>query len=649
LKKFLCLLVLPFVLLFGLGFQSATANDGLDDEQFKDEMRRLIELGILEGFEENGKIVYKPKENVTRAQFAKLIIHTLGEEDLVVTSPKNFSDVKTKDWFYNKVQQAAQLGIVNGRTDGTFDPNGTVSRQEIAKMISKAFEYKGITLPEKDISSYKDVFKVSDYAKIPIAQMVGAGILNGYNNYLDPNGNSTRGMTSAFLVRMLDALKKYEEPAEPKYFVATATANETVQGKEYPSLAEAKAAATGVNDVVMKDDKIVYMKKGQVTNSSASDTVDIDDQAGYNLIGLESGTAAEYIESSENTVKVKFGTKTGFIEMENALLIPEIQIKGRSYYEVDNGYLYHHTFNARTNSFYAPYKYGKSDSDMPNGGYYSDNGSTYTSKADGKKYTAYQYFNMMPLYTKTSYTAEELNQFVKEHKPNGVDSTVLETMGEKFKANEQEHNINAMYLLAHSIHESKWGTNEKAIARKNLFGIGAQDGTDGLTTFESYDANLDSLVFNLIKKKEDNYFLESSYRYNEAFLGNKDLGMNVFYATDPYWGQKIAGFMNQIDEKLGGKERNKYNIAVTLVEDARTKVRSTPTVAPNNTNKLYDFKWTGTPVLVLDTVETENEGTWLEVVPKNLNGVVYPKAYMYSHGGPASYGIKNMGILELAK
>ncbi|MCM3734149.1 S-layer homology domain-containing protein [Fictibacillus nanhaiensis] len=645
-KKFLFLFVLPFLLLFSLGMQTAAANDGLDNEQFRDEMRRLIELGILKGVEVNGRIDYMPKENVTRAQFATFMIRTLGEEDLKVDAPKNFSDVKVKDWFYVEVQQAAQLGIVNGRTDGTFDPNGTVTREEIAKMISKAFEYKGITLPQKDISTYKDVNKVSDYAKVPIAQMTGAGILNGYNNFLDPKGKSTRGMTAAFLVRMLDVLKKHEEPAEPKFFVGTATPDQTVKGKEYPSFADAKAAATGANDVVLKDDKIVYMKKGQVTNSSLSAMVDIDDQAGYNLIGLESGTAAEYIESDENVVKVKFGTKTGFIKMEKAHLIPEVQIKGQSYYEVEGEYLYHHTFNSRTNSYYAPYKYGKSDSDMPDGEYYSDNGSLYTSKADGKTYTAYQYFNMMPLYTKTSYTAEELNQFVKEHKPDGIGTSVLETMGEKFKAIEKEHNINAMYLLAHAIHESKWGTNEKAIARKNLFGIGAQDGTDGLTTFDSYDACLDSLVYNLIKKKEDNYFLESSYRYNGAFLGNKDLGMNVFYATDPYWGQKIAGFMNQIDEELGGKERNKYDIAVTLVKGFTTKVRSTPSVA---NNLLYELTKTGTPVLVLDTVQTEKEGTWLEVVPKNLNGADYPKAYIYSHGGPAAYGTKNMEILELAE
>lgn len=640
------------MLLLGLGAQGVSAEEPYLG-YFKDSMQELIDLNILRGVPVNGGIDYKPDETITRLEFSILMLRVLDQEDIEITKVTNFKDVKKTDWFYEAVQRAAQLKITSGKSDGTFAPKEHVTREQIASMMNNVLEQKGIVLPEGDISTFSDYKKVSSYAGTSMKRIVGARILAGTNNKLNPQGDADRGMTSAFLVRMLDVLKKGEKPVSPKYYVGTATATETVKGKEYPSFADAKAAATGANQVVLKDNKIIYMKKGQVTNSSLSAILDIKDKSvsGSTLIGLEKGTAAEYIESDEHSVKVKFGKRTGFVKMENALLIPEIQVKGRSYYKVTKGYIYHYTFNSFTNTYYAPYKYGKSDSDMPEGEYYSDNGSTYTNKTDGKKYTAYQYFNMMPLYTKTSYTAEELNNFVKENKPDWIKTeVVLETMGNKFKAIEAEHNINAMYLLAHAIHETKWGTNEKALVRNNLFGIGAQDGTDGLIEFDSYDECLDTLVFNLITKKEDNYFLESSYRYHEAFLGNKDLGMNVFYATDPYWGQKIAGFMNQIDEKLGGKERNKYDIAITLVENAKTKVRKTPTVPLDHSNILYQLKWTGTPVLVLDTVVTEKEGTWLEVVPKNIEGVEYSsKAYMYSHGGPASHGEKNMGRIELAK
>jgi hypothetical protein len=120
--------------------------------------------------------------------------------------------------------------------------------------------------------------------------------------------------------------------------------------------------------------------------------------------------------------------------------------------------------------------------------------------------------------------------------------------------------------------------------------------------------------------------------------------MNVFYAADPYWGQKIAGHMHRMDVALGGKERNKYKIAVTLSASASTKVRSTPTV--NSNNLIYELTKTGTPVAVLDTIATPTEGTWLEVVPKNINGANFSNAYMYSHG--ASYGT-NMKLIELAQ
>jgi beta-N-acetylglucosaminidase len=640
LKKIVCLLLLPFVLF--LGTQSASAGDSIEGHYFEKPMRELIELGYLKGVNKNGQIDYEPDRSVTRAEFAAFMVRVLEKDDLKVTTPKNFTDVKNTDWFYGVVQQAAQLGVISGKDNGTFAPNEKVTREQIASIMNNALEKEGIILPEKDLATFKDADKVSSYAKLSMQRIVGAGILAGSNNELNPKGDSTRGMTSAFLIRMLDVLNNQQPPAptEPKFYVGTANATDTVKGKEYPSFADAKAAATGTNDVVLKENKVVYMKSGQVTNSVTAAKVDIwnNTSFSYIVIGLKSGTPVEFLDADENWVKVKFGGKTGYVKSEQVNLIPTLQIKGQSYYEVKDGLLKHYIYNALTNKYEIPYLYGRSDADMPTGKYYSDNGSLYKNAADGKTYEAYQYFNMMPLYTKSSYTAEELNQYVKNNKADSV----LATMGAKFKEIESKYNINAMYLLAHAIHESEWGTSVHATRDKNLFGLGAVDGSGTADVFDTYDDCFAELV-NRLTKPTDGY-LTANWRYQGEFLGNKDLGMNVFYATDPYWGQKIAGHMHRMDIALGGKERNKYPIAITLTEGATTKVRSNPTV--NSGNLLYELTKTGTPVVVLNTIATPTEGTWYEIAPKNLGGANYDKAYVYSHG--ASYGT-NMKLIELAK
>ncbi|RZT21548.1 S-layer homology domain-containing protein [Fictibacillus sp. BK138] len=635
-KKFLYFFILPFVLLFGLGAQDVSASDGLENKYFKVPMRELIELGLLKGTDKNGVIDFEHDKSIPRAEFAALMVRVLGKENMTVTNPTDFTDVPKTYWGYTAIQQAAQLGIINGTGNGKFSPTANITREQIASIMNSVLEKQGITLPVKDLSTYKDANQVSSYAKLSMERIVGAGILAGSNNELKPKDNATRGMTSAFLVRMLDY-------AKPVYYVGTVTANEKKQGQQYGSYAEAKVAATGTNEVVLKYKKIVSMKDGQVTNSTLAPTVNLWNDTTFNhvIIGVASGTPVEFLESGRNWVKVKFGKKTGYVKIREAKLIPSVQVKGESFYEVREGLLRHFVYNAHTQK-HESYLFGRSDADMPNGRYVSENGSLYKNNLTGTTYEAHQYFNKLPLYTKTSYTAEDLNKYVRENKPSTLGTSVLENMGAKFKEVEEEHNINAMYLLAHAIHESEWGTSKFSKENFNLFGIDAVDGTPGAAKFKSYNEGFEAIIKRLTNPN-DGYFTKSPFRYHGAFLGNKDLGMNVFYAADPYWGQKIAGHMHRMDVALGGRERNKYNIAVTLTKGATTKVRSTSTVSDN---LLYELTVTGSPVLVLDTVVTEKEGTWYEIVPKNLNGTDYKKAYVYSHG--ASYGT-NMKLLDLAK
>jgi beta-N-acetylglucosaminidase len=657
-KKWLAFFVLPFVLLFSS--LSAHAADDITGHYFEKDMRNLIDLGYLKGgVNKQGQTVYEPDRAVTRAEFAAFLVRVLEKEDLNVVNPKSFSDVKEKDWYYRVVQQAAQMNIISGTPDGKFLPNTPISRESLASMMNGAFEYKGIKLDVASLT-FKDTAKIQGWAALSVRRMVDADIIEGYGDQtFRPSDNATRGTTSAFLNRMIDTLKKTSDstvpeppkPEEPKpqpkpvFELATVTQSGTTSVKEFDSYEQAKAAATQSNQVVLKDDKIVYMKSGIVSPSQAifAATLYTSDSFGSFYFNLVAGTETEFIDAGDTWVKAKFNDTTGYFKLSEVTLHPSVQVKGYSFYKVEGGNLWHSIYNVNTQTA-TSYLYGDSGT-LPDGNYKSSDGYTFKSITTGQTYELYQYFDVMPLYTKTSYTAEQLNDYIVKNKPVYYGPSPLETMGEALKNVEAKYNVNAMYLLAHAIHESNWGTSKLALEKKNLFGIKAYDGTAYVSagSFPTYEACLEELAKEYLLKPGTGYLLDSGIgRANGEVIGHKELGMNVRYASDPYWGQKIAGHMLRIDNYLGGKERNAYKIAVTLTDNVNVRSDATALTA----NKIYTIPKAGTPVLVLNEVSPANEGTWFEIAPKNLNGANYPKAYVYSYG--ASYGT-NMKVLNLAK
>lgn len=144
----------------------------------------------------------------------------------------------------------------------------------------------------------------------------------------------------------------------------------------------------------------------------------------------------------------------------------------------------------------------------------------------------------------TNYSAEELD---KVFSLLNINNSLLENKGATFKEAEEHYHINALYLLAHSSLESNWGRSKIAKDKNNFFGITAYDTTPYLSA-KTFD-DVDKGILGATKWIKENYIDRG-----RTFLGNKASGMNVEYASDPYWGEKIASVMMKINEKLGGKD-----------------------------------------------------------------------------------------------
>ena len=178
-------------------------------------------------------------------------------------------------------------------------------------------------------------------------------------------------------------------------------------------------------------------------------------------------------------------------------------------------------------------------------------GKSYYS-ADGINFGTFKLdhpFQFANLNSKTNYTAADINRL---YSLMGANDSKLAGKGATFKAAEQKYGVNALYLVAHSALESAWGRSNIAKDKNNFFGIAAYDDTP-YTSATKYDS-VDGGIMGAARWIKERYLHNSGYPANGAYLGNKAGGMNVNYATAPYWGESIASIMFNANEKLGRKD-----------------------------------------------------------------------------------------------
>jgi hypothetical protein len=156
------------------------------------------QLGIMAGV--NGK--FSPTQQVTRAQFTKIIVEMLGEEP-VATSTKSFKDVPSNYWAYGYIMKAVELGIIKGATPETFKPGATITREQVALMLGRAYKLKASSTPV----GFNDQGKITKEALPYVQALQEKGIMNGNKGSFNPKQNVTREMAAVIAVRILETIK----------------------------------------------------------------------------------------------------------------------------------------------------------------------------------------------------------------------------------------------------------------------------------------------------------------------------------------------------------------------------------------------------------------------------------------------------------
>lgn len=201
------------------------------------------------------------------------------------------------------------------------------------------------------------------------------------------------------------------------------------------------------------------------------------------------------------------------------------------------------------------------DSMKENVKYYSKDGINFYTNTNlsGDCITYYNYYQFLPLRSKTNIDASVLNNYLSSYS-----NSVMRNQGQAFIDAQNTYGVNALLLYAMATHESAYGTSAYARGRNNLFGWNAFDSNpSSASTFASVVTCINEQAGINLRG-----FLDiCDGRFYSSSLGNKGSGLNVKYASDPYWGMKIAGIAYAVDKYSKGKngkytDLDVYNLAL---------------------------------------------------------------------------------------
>ena len=168
------------------------------DAWYKDAIQYAYDNGLMTGVSDTE---FAPEATTTRAMIVSILARLEGVES---AQAAGFADVDDNEWYATAVNWAANVGVVNGYEDNTFQPNTAITREQLAAILMNYAAYKGEDVSNRaDLTSYTD--QPSTWAEEAMQWAVAEGLISGVtNDQLQPQGNATRAQVAAILQRFLD-------------------------------------------------------------------------------------------------------------------------------------------------------------------------------------------------------------------------------------------------------------------------------------------------------------------------------------------------------------------------------------------------------------------------------------------------------------
>lgn len=362
---------------------------------------------------------------------------------------------------------------------------------------------------------------------------------------------------------------------------------------------------------------IVYIKTSGVTNYKTAYT----SVEGY-VTGAY-GVDAAYLGTYNGKIRAKISGIVADFDPADVNVVNYSDDADVSYYLQKDGYLYHYYYYGSSHALAATRVGYALDYLTNNQKYYSYDGhyfynqypmmiadyqnNTYHAavNADNPYYNYYQYLSHR---SKSSLSGADFNQVAID----AMGQTSYETskfygIGPDFVNYQNEYYVNAMLMFGVAANESNWGRSSIARDKNNLFGHGANDSNPyyGANGYDTPGHSVQDHAWHFVSRTYLDY---KDWRHYGPHLGDKEAGMNVKYASDPYWGEKAASRSYYMDTKPTDYQSVKVGIADGVLTNF-------PLYNQPSKNATVVFKVnyiSNLPVVILDTLQAEGQ-TWYKV------------------------------------
>ena len=195
-KKRILAMILAAVSCLSLAVSASAASTARKATDFRDFDKSAWYAEAVSVAVDNGLLYGKsstiidPNGDMTRAEMAAIINRSFGCYKPAGISA--YKDVAKGKWYYNDVALAVQMGTYNGVSASSMQPDRAITRQEAIAVVARALQLDLDDYAKTDLSKFKDAADVSNWALPYIRAMVGAGYIRGRGKVLAPQDNITR-------------------------------------------------------------------------------------------------------------------------------------------------------------------------------------------------------------------------------------------------------------------------------------------------------------------------------------------------------------------------------------------------------------------------------------------------------------------------
>ena len=433
---------------------------------------------------------------------------------------------------------------------------------------------------------------------------------------------------------VVDPVGCYNTYEEAKNLMKSAGANDLVIFAKVAGKTKIIDANVALVDLSVNPETLTYFFTNSELTGSSYTYMDTG-----SLYGGVDGALIDSAYSSANnvwTAKVKIGNFTGWIRQTAYEIVPITWVKSSSSYTVTNESI-RHNYVAKIQENYsgsAGSTIGPKPEMLPVGTYYSYDGhyfykdlttllkdyksGTYNNSVN-KNNVYYNYYMYLSNHTRTSYSSYNIDEYIRNNMGITEDaygnasnngSSRLYGKGTFFYYAQEKYGVNAILSLSLSRNETGNGRSNLAINKNNGFGLNAVDSSP--TESANWYASFASSILGYSSKWITyGYAHPRDWRYFGPQFGDKWIGMNVKYASDTYWSEKMASNYYSLDKAKGLQDYNFYQLGVV------TRQVNAMSDATTNSKFIYSYPEAEDALVIVGEKQgqaVEGNTLWYKVV-----------------------------------